>query len=477
MATLFSRTSQTDVVAVLMLLGEATMWRALWERLRARHGHWRQWVFAVSPGWAPLAATLFTALSSATGPGGTTPNLVYDRPPEGVLEPDLVLTNLNSGASHNAASAVALQSIWDTWRRGPRQQSSGGRRGQQEVDTTREVGVVDLDLGHFALESGWTFWAQAACLAAQILVSFVAGFFRYGFEPFIVVCMALVGQTLLIVSVTPGSKSWYTFFRRHRGCAAMLHRGLNSKEVLIIRKATLHGREVNLEEYAWNDRPARTLGDTVRLYAASAAFIVLALQIILVSWMSEEGRNLYLILGSLGLGANALQAASPPNWTRSFHRAFSGTPRCAPANSCLLGAVGILVAGGFPAARDAAQELYPANQRFQETLAQLGSLLIGTVCDGCRLAIRQGCSDPHRRVLCARALDGSAPGEDCARTLVSRVPTSDSKQQADALVTVAQFLCSLKSDGRVQPVDLVQMYKDASFHKWESSFEEDDWIA
>ena len=498
MAALFSRTAQTDVIAVLMLLGEATMWKAAWERVRARRWHWTQWVFAVSPGWAPLAATLFTLLSSAAAGA---PNLVFDRPPEGTVDAGLVLTNLNSGASHGAGGAVLLQNVWSAWCRGPRRRPKGARRGDEVDGVTREVGVVDLDLDRFGLESGWPLWIQAACLAAQVVGSLVLALRGWGFETFVALCVALVGQTMILFAIIPSRRAWFLPVRRRKGCAVMLHRGLNSNEALIIRRTTLRGREISLEEFVWKNPPARGPMDTVKLCAAAAAFVILALGICLVNWMNEESRTLYLIFGSLGLCANALQTATPPNWNRAFYRAFTGTARCATPRSSLMGAVGILFAAGFPAAQSAAQELYPANERFESTATRLKKEFDDILCASCRHAVRTerpdhrcwACGRPmgspcahdclrmlskearsleeHRRWACDR-LTGSPGASDCtrmlserARRLVSTDGSPASKQQHDALASVAHFLRSLVLAGRILDAEVSQAYKDE--YKWQ----------
>ena len=54
---LFEGKAQVDVVTVLMLLGEAAIWKVIWGRFRSRRVHWKIWLFAVSPGgrlWQPL---------------------------------------------------------------------------------------------------------------------------------------------------------------------------------------------------------------------------------------------------------------------------------------------------------------------------------------------------------------------------------------------------------------------------------------
>jgi hypothetical protein len=86
--------SNLDVISVLMLLGEATIWKVVWSRFRSRRTHWKQWLFPISPGWTPLAGSLFAAMNRSAGP----PNLIFDRPPEGAIIDGLILMNLDSGA-------------------------------------------------------------------------------------------------------------------------------------------------------------------------------------------------------------------------------------------------------------------------------------------------------------------------------------------------------------------------------------------
>ena len=56
---LFQNKTQVDVATVLMLLGEATIWKAMWTRMRGRRSHWTHYIYAISPGWAPLAGFTF----------------------------------------------------------------------------------------------------------------------------------------------------------------------------------------------------------------------------------------------------------------------------------------------------------------------------------------------------------------------------------------------------------------------------------
>jgi hypothetical protein len=112
---IFQQKMQFDVVTVLLLLDEATIWKSVWTRSRFRRCHLKQWIFAIAPGWAPLAGSVFAAMQGSREP----PNLVYDRASPEALYPHLELTNLDSGATHKALNVV-LQNVWQTWYNGPR---------------------------------------------------------------------------------------------------------------------------------------------------------------------------------------------------------------------------------------------------------------------------------------------------------------------------------------------------------------------
>lgn len=188
----FQDKSQLDVISVILLLGEATIWKAIWSRFRSTRSTWKQWIFSVSPGWTPLAASIFAAMNGSLSP----PNLIFDRSPEGVKE-ELLLTNLNSGATH-AASNVILQNIWQVWNRGPRQNHKL-RDKNQKYDVTRDVGVVDVDISALKLQHSWAVWIQASALLVQLVVSCTLSFFGWSFEVFTTFCVALCGQLLLIL--------------------------------------------------------------------------------------------------------------------------------------------------------------------------------------------------------------------------------------------------------------------------------------
>ena len=247
----------------------------------------------------------------------------------------------------------------------------------------------------------------------------------------------------------------------------ILHHGLNSTEVLIIRKTTLHNREVHLEEFIWNNLPERTSWDSVKLLVATAAFMILAFQIVSVGWMSDDSRLLYLAFGSLGLVANILQAACPPDWSRSFYCAFEGSPRCAPANSSLLGAVGILMAARFPAAQKAAQELYPANERFQDTLLQLNDLLEVSMCEGCREVVRNGSFGNASQVCCDFTRGGKENDRDCRHMLRGKLRVLTNKQLGDAMAAISQVLGFMRNTGYPEPLEVGEIYRDIPLHDWE----------
>lgn len=433
---LFQHQSQTDVIAVLMLLGEAVVWKAIWTRFRSQRTRWQHWVFAVSPGWAPLTATLFTALSNSNGP----PNLVFDRPPEGTADAGLMLTNLNSGASHLATNTV-LQNVWNAWKRGPRQVSQPQVQ-SQHYNVTREVGVVDLDLDKLVLDNKPVFWIQFACLVFQITCSFVLALVGWTPETLIVTIMGIIGQTLMLFAITPRPAAWNKAIRGHCGSAIMMHKGLDTTEVLIIRRTTLSGRQISLVEFVWETNLLKGTRDHIKLLAAAAAFVILALQIAVVGWMSNPSRISYLLLGGTGMLSNCLQAACQPDCSMAYYAAFRGRPRCAMYQSCLLGAVGLLLAGGFPAAEKAAQPLYPVNQRFMQSVTDLQELFRDILCQPCQEAIRAPLTSSHP-TQCVRSTQNGRPSRNahpCSSILASRIQTLSNKQYRDAFAAVSTFL-------------------------------------
>lgn len=84
---MFQNKAQVDVVAVLMLLVESTIWKIIWSRLRSQRRNLTDLIFSILPGWAPLAATLLAWLSDADRP----PNLIFDRCPDGATDSNLLL--------------------------------------------------------------------------------------------------------------------------------------------------------------------------------------------------------------------------------------------------------------------------------------------------------------------------------------------------------------------------------------------------
>ena len=455
---MFQNQLQTDVTTILMLLGESTIWKAIWTRFRSRRCHWKHWVFAVSPGWAPLAATLFAIMGSSIG----AVNLIFDRPPESTHDTGLILTNLNSGASHFATNAI-LQDIWSAWNNGPRQKMRS-TRDDQVFEVTREVGVVDIDLDKFSPECTLSFWAQFVCLIFQFAGSFFFALLGWGFETFLGLLISLLGQSLLLTAVLPSQNAWSMPIRGHRGHGVMLHRGLNTTEVLIIRTSRKDGKEISLEEFVWKNNALRGFGDTLKLISAAMGFVILTLSVAVVGWMSNESRTLYLAFGSLGMFANAFQAACPPDWLKAFRQSFSGTPNCAPVKSSLLSAVGILLAAKFPAARAAAQTLYPANSRFDRTVNELESMLDTFLCSACRNAIR--CPPQDGRLHQCERRRHSIRRNDCSQVAASVLQDVENKQHRDALATVSHLLSHCTMNGQIPNLETARSFRDKPLHDW-----------
>jgi hypothetical protein len=456
---LFRNRSQVDVVTVLMLLGEATVWKAIWGRFRSRRTHWKQWIFAISPGWTPLAASLFAVMYGSIGPV----NLVYDRPPEACIDNGLILTNLNSGASHSATNTM-LQNIWHTWNKGARIQQNP-RKKDYLFDLTREVGLADINLDLLYLENPRFFWLQSLCLATQIIGSFALGFFGRSFETFIVMLAALLSQTLLVLAIIPREKAWFKTTRGHRPCPVMFHRGLDSTAVLIIRTAIVRGREVSLEEYCWDNQASRDYIDELKPLAAGFSFLIWILHIILVGWMRNDSRYLYLLFGGLGLCTTAIEATTEPRWSRAFQSAFTRHTLCAPLRSSLMSAVAILIAGRFPSARDAAKLLYPDNSRFQQSLQEFDSHFDQVLCTNCRDAIK--CSKTTQVQRCLR-IEDTNERDQCQALLASQIQTVHSKQIADGLAAVHNYLRTPGSEQTETPaIETHETFQDGPRHSWE----------
>ncbi|RDW71636.1 hypothetical protein BP6252_08199 [Coleophoma cylindrospora] len=425
---MFQGSSQVDAVSLLLLLGEAMVWKAVWGRYRSRRYHWKQWVFAISPGWAPLAVSLFATMSGSLGPK----NLIFERPPEGCIDNGLILTNLNSGASHSASNTI-IQNIWHTWNKGARNQLNPRKR-EHVFDLTREIGIADVNLDCLYLQNRPMFCFQALCLLIQFTGSLALGLCGYSLETFVVLVVALIGQGLLLLSVTPREKSWTMTTRGHRQSAVMLHKGLDTTAALIIRTTTSGGRDISLEEYCWDNQASRDYIDTLKRVSACISFLVLALHILLIGWMSSEGKYFYLAFGGLGLLANTMEAATEPEWSVAFRVAFSKHALCASLHSSLMAAVAILLAGRFPSATKAAKLLYPDNSRFQQSLDDLNTHIDCAVCENCRQSIRE----PRR--LLSHPCSLMAKNTKCAFQLSARGLDLDSKQLADGLAAVQNYL-------------------------------------
>jgi hypothetical protein len=434
---MFEDRSNLDVTSVLMLLGEATIWKVVWSRFRSRRTHWKQWLFPISPGWTPLAGSLFAAMNRSAGP----PNLIFDRPPEGAITDGLILTNLDSGASHNASNVI-LQNIWQVWSKGPREE-----RRLQSVDekysVTREVGVVDVDISALRLQDSWAFWLQCFCLMAQLTISFVLGFFNWTFEVFVAFMIAIVGQGLLLASITPRYEAWnHRLYNIHYPSPMVLHRGYDSMEVLIIREAKLDGTAISLEEFCWDSQALRDTTDLLRLFTSGLSFIVLAFQIVIIGWMNTRSRQLYFALGGFGLITNAIEAASQPRWLANSKEAISGVPTCAQPKSSLMGAVGVLLAGDYAAAHVVAKMLYPDNNRFRRTREDITKTLKHCLCANCRMLFNNGFVDD---LPCLRKREGESTSS-CSEALLSKISELEERQLKDALAAVYHYLHSTRKE-------------------------------
>ena len=458
--SIFQGQAQIDAVTVLMLLGEATIWKTIWARFRSKRSHWRQRIFAISPGWTPLAATLFTAMNGSMGP----PNLIFDRPPEGALSKGLAITNLDSGATHDAQNAI-LQCIWQTWCHGPRKSKQEHSDSLvQGFSVTREVGVVDLNLDALHLEDRRSVWLHAFCLFVQLVSSLVLGLTGRSFETFVVLLLALLGQLTLILSITPRRQAWQKTTRGHRTHPIMLHHKLDSMGVLFVRRVLLKGKEVSLEEFCWDSQAQGSIIDQVKLVGAGSSFMIFVAQIILVGWMSSQSRVYYLVLGGLGLIANTIEAASQPDWLQAFRSSFSGNPHCAPPKGSLMSAIGILVAGQFPSAKSAATLLYPDNARFEQSLLDLKDLLDGILCSECRTVIRVS-QDSTTSISCSRQKSGELGS--CSSALAAAAEGMKSKQLRDGVATVAHFLRSQSDGCRLPPIETSKLVAGEQTHAWQ----------
>jgi hypothetical protein len=453
---MFQNKTQVDVLAILMLLGEASLWRVLWSRLRSRRAHWSHFMFAASPGWAPLAGSLFAGLASFEG----SPNLVFDRAPEGSNDSKVLLTNLNSGATHQADNTM-LQNIWQTWNRGYRRQ-----RNSNTYDITREIGVVDVNLDQLVIETRWSLYIHLLCLSIQFGGALALGSCGMGFELLAVLFVAFAGQSLLLAAIVPRKKVWNKAVRQHRPAPLLLHKGCDSTGTLILRSVRLGGKSLNMEEFCWESQIGRDRVDTVKMIAAGSAFAVFVLQIILVGWMTAENRTYYLVFGILGLAANTTEVVSKPDWGSAAGKAFTGSPCCAPEKSSLMSSVAMLIAGKFPAALATSQQLYPANSRFDQSLQDLQTIFDELVCQHCRAVIR-GCPNAGGLHKCLKKV-AVVGGVECSYALAKRARHVDSKQISDGLAAVCHLLCSL--NGSISTHQVKTSYKIATtpIHTWDT---------
>ena len=450
---LFRDKMQFDVTTVLLLLGEATIWKTIWTRFRFRRCHWKQWIFAIAPGWAPLAGSIFAAMQSSRGPA----NLIFDKPPSETMNSRLAMTNLNSGASH-AASNVILQNVWQAWSHGPRSKNRKDQQsGKDSPKRFREVGVVDVNISKMqTTPSTWTLSLQASCLLGQLVLALVLGLFGISFEVLVVFAMTLVGQGLLLVAVTPRPAAWHhRDFTVHKVPPLMFHMGMDSNSILFVRSATLDGQTFSLEEYCWESQSLRNTTDGLKLLVAGLSFCVFAFQLVLVGWMSSPSRLLLLILGFLGLLANAIEGAFEPDWESAYRISCTGEAFCEPEGSTLMSAVGVLLAGRFSAAETVSKLLYPDNDRFTESRAALLNIFDAEMCANCRARFRS----PEA----AKCLEVN--GETCARKLAGAVDRTASKQQKDGVATVCHYLRSGTPDENLPKIDTKVPFQQYSWEK------------
>lgn len=420
----FSARSQFDVVTVLLLLGESTIWRVIWTRFRFRRCHWKQWVYPVSPGWTLLVGSLFTALQSSRGP----PNVIFDRPPADSMDKGLILTNLNSGASHSASNVI-IQNIWQAWYMGPRAQHRL-QRGKTR-DVTREVAVVDVDVGKMKAPNHWTLYLQGTCLTAQLTVALVLGFFGWSFETFAAFLVTFVAQGLLLVAITPRKEAWeHRDLSVHRRCPVMLHKGMDSMGILFVRNVTADGTDFSLEEYCWESQAVKNKSDGISTLVAALSFAIFVLQVILIGWMSPHSRLLCFVLGGVGLLTNSIEGAFEPDWTKTYNISFTGEAFCEPEGSTLMSAVGVLLAGGFSAAEPVSKLLYPDNERFLKSRTTLEETFKDTVCTNCRKSFRAPAQEPCLQI----------KGNYCHITLGVKVYDFESKQIRDGVAAVCHYL-------------------------------------
>jgi hypothetical protein len=429
---IFQQKMQFDVVTVLLLLGEATIWKSVWTKFRFHRCHRKRWIFAIAPGWAPLAGSLFAAMQGSRGP----PNLIYDRPPPEALFPHLELTNLNSGATHKALHVV-LQNIWQAWYHGPRKTGRKPHGEGKKYYVNKEVGIVDVNVSKLECASSWTFHIQSTCLFVQLAISLILGLLGLSLEVFVTFLVTLAAQGLLIMAITPSEYAWeYRDFTRHKVAPMMLHMGMDSASVLFVRSASKDPEGTfSLEEYCWESQTIRSPSDIIPLLLAGFSFCMFVFQLILIGWMSDPSRLIFLVLGALGLIVNAIEGAIEPDWKSAYEGAFSGKDSCEPNGSSLMGAVGLLLGGKFAAGEAAAKLLYPDNDRFQQTISNLRTVLEPNICEQCSKNIRgeTGNCSLIDGVRCSTGLTRAIKALDTSTN-------PDNKKVQDALETVVRCL-------------------------------------
>lgn len=459
--SLFQNTAQIDVVTLLLLLGENAIWKVVWSRFQSRRSHLTHWLFAVSPGWTPLAGSLLAALGGALH----APNLIFERPPEGVIDSSLILTNLNSGATPAGTNTI-IQNIWSTWQRGSLKEYHKSNKGKGLGDPTRQIGIIDVRLDTLQIENWNMILLQSICLLIQLGGSFLIGILKRNYEPFIVFAVAFAGQSLLIFSITPRPSLWNKAFRGHKSHPSMLYSSSTSQGFLFIRSARLRGQAVSLEEYTWPMQTMRTRVDTIKMFAAGLAFITLILQVLLLGWTQPQSRVFYAIFGALGLCANTIEATSQPRWSSASHSAFSGKAFCAPRSCSTMGAVGVLIAGNFPAAQQAARRLYPDNERLAQSLRALEHLFGRLLCPTCRSRIAS--SGEASTPVCSRQQgSGSREVKNCASLLADAVKQEADKQLRDGLATVSHYLSSAGGNSSLTMINTTTRHPNQQPYRWE----------
>ena len=138
---MFNNRSQIDVVSVLLLLGEATIWKIY---LGVAVGHVEPTSRTTSlryrqDGVRLPAPSLLPCIHQAKSP-----NMIYDRAPENQIEDGLQLTNLHSGATHRWQATPSYKTF--------------GRRGCKTFTMTKIMATSStlLDLLALFQISTWT---------------------------------------------------------------------------------------------------------------------------------------------------------------------------------------------------------------------------------------------------------------------------------------------------------------------------------